>query len=379
MDLKEKGDKITEEIMSLISLLPSHADSQGKKLSKYQGSWYYFNILQGVLNFQRNFQPQDTDIILASFPKSGTTWLKALTVALFERSKNRSSDDHHPLLSDNPHGLVPFLEIDMYIESSTPDLTKFLSSSSSSRVFSTHMPLHTMKQALKDSPCKIVYVCRNVKDTLVSLWCFACAHQKIELDRSLLESMFDSFCSGTVYYGPFWEHVLSYWRASLEDPKHVLFLRYEEMKAEPRGQVKRLAEFLGCPFTKEEEESGFVDEILDLCSLRNLSGLEVNKTGKINTVDHKIFFRKGEVGDSKNHLTPEMENKIDMIIQEKLQGRVVLVSDLYSRCTNLDKGLENSITLESMFDLFCRGVSLYGPFSENVGEGAWKILSMCLS
>ena len=50
------------------------------------------------------------------------------------------------------------------------------------------------------------------------------------------------------------EYVLSYWRGSLENPKHVLFMRYEEMKEEPRVQIKRLADFLRCPFTKEEEE-----------------------------------------------------------------------------------------------------------------------------
>ena len=92
------------------------------------------------------------------------------------------------------------------------------------------------------------------------------------------------------------------------------------MKAEPRDQVKRLAEFLGCPFTTEEQDNGLVDEILDFCSLRNLSSLEVNKTKIFNKVDRSIFFRKGEVGDWKNYLTPEMENKLDMIIQEKLQG-----------------------------------------------------------
>ncbi|KAF3581544.1 hypothetical protein DY000_02031748 [Brassica cretica] len=141
-----------------------------------------------------------------------------------------------------------------------------------------------MEEAHKHSACKIVYVCRNVKYTL---------------------SLFESFCNGTIYYGPFWEHLLSYWRATLEEPKHVLFMRYEELKAEPRHQIKRLAEFLGCPFTKQEE---------------NLRSLEVNKTGSRNDVNHKDYFRKGEVGDSKNYLTPEMEYKIDMIIQEKLQG-----------------------------------------------------------
>ncbi|CAN7012482.1 hypothetical protein Bca4012_030819 [Brassica carinata] len=314
-----RDDKISEETNMLISSLLSRTDFQGQKLCQYQGCWYYYNTLQGVLNFQSGFQPQDTDIILASYPKSGTTWLKALTVALMERPKNNSysSDDEHPLLYDNPHGIVPCLEMDVYHESSSPNLAKF---SAPRRLFSTHMPLHAMEEAHKHSACKIVYVCRNVKDTLVSWWFFLCAVLKIEQSRGILESLFESFCNGTIYYGPFWEHLLSYWRATLEEPKHVLFMRYEELKAEPRHQIKRLAEFLGCPFTKQEEESGVVDKILDLCSLRNLRSLEVNKTGSRNDVDHKDYFRKGEVGDSKNYLTPEMEYKIDMIIQEKLQG-----------------------------------------------------------
>ncbi|KAF2591424.1 hypothetical protein F2Q70_00040054 [Brassica cretica] len=206
---------------------------------------------------------------------------EALTVALLERSKYSSSDVPHPLQSDNPHGLVPFLETNLYLNSSTPDLTKF----SSPRLFSTHMPLHTLQVPFEDSPCKIVYVCRDVKDVLVSQ-------------------------CGVGYFGPIWENVLSYWRGSLEDPEHILFMRYEEMKSEPAAQVKRLAEFLGCPFTEEEEKGGSVDKILELCSLRSLSS----------NVHHSNFFRKGEVGGSKNHLTPEMENKIDMIMEEKYKG-----------------------------------------------------------
>ncbi|KAF8092927.1 hypothetical protein N665_0396s0016 [Sinapis alba] len=300
MDLKELtlnigDDKISEETNILISSLPSHTDFLADKLCNYQGCWYYYNTLQGVLNFQ-----------------AGTTWLKALTVALMERSKNHSFD-HHPLLSDGPHGLVPFLELHVYQESSSPNLDKF---ASPPRLFSTHMPLHAMHETLKDSPCKIVYLCRNVKDTLISLWFFRSAIHKMEPNQSILESTFEEFCNGTIYYGPIWEHVFSYWRRSLEDPKHLLFMRYEEMKAEPRGQIKRLAEFLGCPFTKEEEDNGLVDEILDFCSIRNLIGLEVNNTKRF----RQTFFRKGEVGDWKNYLTPEMEKKLDIIIQEKLQG-----------------------------------------------------------
>ncbi|VVA90903.1 unnamed protein product [Arabis nemorensis] len=316
-----REDKLSEETKTLISSLVSYKDAS-RKLCNYQGCWYYYNTLQGVVNFQRNFKPQDSDIILASFPKSGTTWLKALTIALLERSKknkDRSCDDiHHPLESDNPHGLVPFLEMNLFLKSSTPDLTNL----SSPRLFSTHMPLHTLQVPLKDSLCKIVYVWRNWKDVLVSIWHFTCINlEETEAEGSFtLESMFDSFCSGVNYFGPSWENVLSYWRGSLEDPKHVLFMRYEDLKAEPRGQIKRLAEFLACPFSQEEEDSGDVEKILELCSLRNLSSLEINKTGTSNDVHNSSFFRKGEVGDWKNYLTPEMEKKIDNIVEEKLRG-----------------------------------------------------------
>ena len=312
-------DKVTEETKKLISSLPKDKDSQGRRLCKYKGSWYYYNTLQGLINFHNNFQPQETDIILASSPKSGTTWLKALTVALLERSKHH---DDHPLLSDNPHAIVPFLENNLYLKSSTPDLTKYSSSSSSSpRVFATHMPLHTLKEGLRGSPCKIVFMCRNAKDALISMWYFICKNQSVEATRSILESLFESLCRGVTFYGPFWDQVLSYWRGSLEDPSRVLFMKYEEMKEEPYAQLKRLAEFLGCPFSEEELESGSVDKVLELCSLRSLSDLEINKSGKnVNGVDYKFYFRKGEVGDWKNHLTPEMERRIDMIIEEKLKG-----------------------------------------------------------
>ncbi|KAG7598508.1 Sulfotransferase domain [Arabidopsis suecica] len=305
-----------EEYVSLISSLPSDIDFVGRELFKYQESWYGNKMLQAILNFQRGFEPQDTDIIIASFPKAGTTWLKALTVALLERSKH--SSDAHPLRLDNPHNLVPFFELDLYLKSSKPDMTNF---SSTPRIFATHVPLHTLQEALKNCPCKIVYVWRNLKDVLVSYWHFKSALMKVEAERSLLESMFESFCRGVSYGGPFWEHVLSYWRGSLEDSKHVLFLKYEELKTDPRVQLKRLAEFLDCPFTVEEEENGSVEEILELCSLRNLKNLEINKIGIMSRgVDHKNFFRKGEVGDWKNYLTPEMEKRIDMITEDKFGG-----------------------------------------------------------
>jgi len=61
---------------------------------------------------------------------------------------------------------------------------------------------------------------------------------------------------------PYWDHVLGYWKASLERNKHkVLFLRYEEVIEDPLAELKRLAEFIGCPFTSDEEKDRMAESI----------------------------------------------------------------------------------------------------------------------
>ena len=61
--------------------------------------------------------------------------------------------------------------------------------------------------------------------------------------------------------------MLEYWNESLERPQKVLFLKYENMKEDIISHVKRLAEFLGFPFSLEERE-GVVKEISRLYSLK---------------------------------------------------------------------------------------------------------------
>nr|GMD80372.1 cytosolic sulfotransferase 12-like [Ipomoea batatas] len=109
-------------------------------------------------------------------------------------------------------------------------------------------------------------------------------------------------------------------KESLENPRKVLFLKYEEIKEEPDVQLRRIAAFLGCTFSEEEEEGGVVGGISRLCSFERLSNLEVNKTGKSYYSPNNVYFRKGEVGDWRNHLTDEMTIKLDQIVEEKFKG-----------------------------------------------------------
>ncbi|XP_049364815.1 cytosolic sulfotransferase 11-like [Solanum verrucosum] len=126
---------------------------------------------------------------------------------------------------------------------------------------------------------------------------------------------------GVSLYGPFWNHVLDYWGKSIEKPKKVIFLMYEEIKEKPTILLKRLAEFLEFPFSIEEENCGVNDEILRMCSFDNLSNLDVNINGKLSTGEEtKMLFRRGEVGDWKHYFTLEMSEKLNHIIKQKFHG-----------------------------------------------------------
>ncbi|XVF62754.1 hypothetical protein PTKIN_Ptkin09bG0033700 [Pterospermum kingtungense] len=100
---------------------------------------------------------------------------------------------------------------------------------------------------------------------------------------------FDLFCKGVSHFGPFWVHVLVYRKASLESPNKVLFLKYEDVNKEPFFYVRKLAEFLGLPFSSEEENKGIVQEIVKLCSSDSLSNNQqhyyaltiLNSSGKV--------------------------------------------------------------------------------------------------
>ncbi|OWM89448.1 hypothetical protein CDL15_Pgr024196 [Punica granatum] len=281
----------------------------------YQGFWYTTRQLNMILPVQHQFRALDSDIILASTPKSGTIWLKAILFSLLHQSYYYSNITvDHPLLRKNLHELVPFLEF-LHMLDMNPDLSAF----TSPRLLATHIPFGSLPEFMKDFECKIVYLCRNPKDTYVSLWQFTNNLLPKEIGTtSSLEETFDKFCRGVSMDGPFWDHVLGYYKASLEMPHKVFFLTYEEMKEKPREQLKRLASFLGCPFSEDEEE---VDEILRLCSFDNLSKLEVNQNGKLSTGhENKSFFRKGEVGDWVSYLTPDMIERIDRITEEKFHG-----------------------------------------------------------
>ncbi|KAL9225852.1 hypothetical protein vseg_001731 [Gypsophila vaccaria] len=307
-------DEITQECKDLISSLPKEQGWVLSYLYKYQGFWHPSRQLQGVLTCQQHFQARNTDILLITSPKCGTTWLKALLYSVVNRHNTSPRSLDHPLITNNPHDLVPFLELKVYVDLQVPDL----STQPSPRVFSTHLPVGSLPKSVKETGCRMVYLCRDPKDVFISLWEFANKLRPKQNGMLGLEDAYDKFCNGVSLYGPIWDHVLGYWTYSLEKPYKVLFLKFEDLKEDTKLHLKKIAKFCGCPFTLEEENEGIIEEIIELCSFGNLSNLVVNKIGKLSSgEENKAFFRKGDVGDWVNYLNDEMIEQFDRINQEK--------------------------------------------------------------
>lgn len=196
----------------------------------------------------------------------------------------------------------------------------------SPRLLQTHIPYASLPKSIKSSSCKILYIARNPLDNFVSNWHW---HNNITKNRtgdegfvpSCIQDFFDDFCEGRFPFGPYFEHVIGFWKLSLEQPNKVLFLKYEDMKGNNSlFHLKSLAKFLGLPFSSREENDGVINDIIELCGINNLKELSVNKVGFMNKFVEKNFFRRGEVGDWTNHFSPTMVDKISSLMKQKLEN-----------------------------------------------------------
>ncbi|XP_062217525.1 cytosolic sulfotransferase 15-like [Phragmites australis] len=289
---------------------------------KYDGFWYPENLMAPTLAMRDTFVARPTDVILASMPKSGITWLKALAFCVVHRGRHGLADAQHPLLISSPHELVPFLH-SLYENHGSAPPGPLLEDMPSPRVLAVHTPLSSLPASVQESGCRIVYLCRDPKDAFVSLHHYLNEIKPAVSSVTPFAEAFDLYCDGVTGFGPVWDHMAEYWE-SVARPEEVMFLRYEHLKEDAVGSVRRLAEFLGCPFTDEEAARGAPEAVVALCSMERMRSVEANRDGMHGTdswsFKNSAFFRKGEVGDWKAHMTAEMAGRLDGVVEEKLRG-----------------------------------------------------------
>ncbi|KAK2164619.1 hypothetical protein LSH36_61g08010 [Paralvinella palmiformis] len=250
----------------------------------------------------KEFHVHDSDVIIASFPKSGTTWIQEIVHQL--------SDG----LSESEELTIE--EIFPYIEYVYPGL-KHLAKCTSPRYMKTHLPYELLPDDVYTGHGKVIYIARNVKDVSVSYF-----HFIKMLTITKYSGEFNDFLT-TFVDGK--DHVLGYWKQ--REQSNILFISYEDLHKNPVVVIKQISSFLG----KSVDEKQML-EIAFQCSFSQMkSNPLVNYSWwhdlGISDKKQTDFMRKGKVGDWMNYYTEDMLKKINVCCIEPAEKEQLILKD----------------------------------------------------
>jgi hypothetical protein len=166
------------------------------------------------------FKPEPTDIIITTFPKSGTTWMQQIMHCL------RSNGD---MDFDEISVVVPWLEVafDMGINLDACQINP--------RLFKSHLTAEEVPRG-----AKYIIIFRDPGKVLLSYYKFM-EGWFFEPDSISLEEFAEVGFFNTSGFDNYWHHLKTWW-VRRDDP-NVLLLTYEEMKFDIAAIIKKLAKF----------------------------------------------------------------------------------------------------------------------------------------
>lgn len=260
------------------------------------------------------------DTFLLSYPKCGTHWTQQIAY----------------LIAHNGVPPPDVLRLHMY----APSLEKFgpetITSLPNRGLIRSHLPYDLVP---KHPEAKYLYVCRNPKDVCVSFFYHTKELHAYDFADGKFEDFFEIFLAGKTDFGDYFRHVLP-WYARRED-NNVQFLNYEDMKADPRKQILKIAKFLDRDrYDILRRNKTMLADIVNRSSfeyMKSHASKDISVKSQTSYLEADVpenmrvlfetpgairplsgVIRAGRTGGWREHFTPEMNDRIEKRILEEM-------------------------------------------------------------
>ncbi|XP_078601258.1 sulfotransferase 1C4-like [Branchiostoma floridae x Branchiostoma japonicum] len=264
-------------------------------------------VTKETLDAMSNFQVRDDDVIVASYPKTGTNWLLEIILKIRRAARERQTELCEDSVMFGPMELkIPSMPQPGYIK---------LAEMPSPRIMNTHLPIQFVPPGVSkpQNKVKVLVPMRNPKDTAVSFFHFLNKMMPLENPGKEIvlqwEEFAQDFINAKVGYGDFCDHVLGWWK--MRDDPHFLFLKYEDMKKDLLSAVKTIVAFL-----EVDLDESTIKGITEASTFNNMKA----DLDNAELVERQAIARKGIIGDWKNMFTPEQNEAFDAWYEKKLAG-----------------------------------------------------------
>lgn len=199
---------------------------------------------------------REDDIVVATYPKCGTTWMQNIVMCLL--AGGDASKVRDPMKRSKWPELVcskGLISVEEWMGWQQPADEQVITPTR--RVIKTHAPTHLCPWAGSGAPegipkgGKVIVVTRNPKDTAVSLFHHSRDVPSFDYSGEWPHFLLQLFLPGKVEFGDFWSWHSGWHRAQQAAPQEILWIPYEEMKKDLPTHVARIAEFCNIQATAE--------------------------------------------------------------------------------------------------------------------------------
>ncbi|KAL1414140.1 hypothetical protein MTO96_000959 [Rhipicephalus appendiculatus] len=198
-----------------------------------------------------SYEPQHGDVFVVTYPKCGTTWVQCIAYGIY--------NDGQP-----PPDLAGFLAKSPFIELFGADAVRSMPPPGTIK---THLPFDEKRFSPR---AKYIYVARNPYDVCVSLYHHFTTQTVAARESLSFDEYLRCFLAGEVHFGNYLEGSLLPWYSRRHE-SNVLFLTYEDLHADVKLQVARIAEFLGKQYARQiSVDPAMLQRVIDMSTKQSM-------------------------------------------------------------------------------------------------------------